>query len=160
MIRRAEEKDAPEIARIFNHYIREGTSAFLDEPVASAVFFGWLMEMSCDKCVYVAEKDGKVLGFGVLKQYFDRRVFRRAAEPGYFIGPGETGRGIGSKLYETLEKDALRLGIKRLLVSISSENKGSIRFHSKRGFAKCGEFKKVGFKLGREFDVVWMQKEL
>lgn len=46
----------------------------------------------------------------------------------------DRGKGIGSELFEKLKRWALQKGAKRLRVSISSGNLGSIRFHKKLGF--------------------------
>ena len=58
------------------------------------------------------------------------------------------------------EIEAKKMGIKVLLADISSENRDSIKFHLKNGFSRCGLFHKAGFKFGKHFDVVWMEKEL
>jgi L-amino acid N-acyltransferase YncA len=39
-------------------------------------------------------------------------------------------------------------------------NDQSLAFHRKHGFEEVARFKRVGEKLGREFDVVYMQKWL
>jgi L-amino acid N-acyltransferase YncA len=160
IIRKAKDSDAADIAKIFNYYVENGTAAFFDEPVDQANFYGWLKTASCNDAVYAVENAGKIAGFGVLKQFYDRRVFKNTAEPGYFLFPGFTGKGAGGKLYDVIEKDARNIGIKNLLVSISSKNEKSIYFHSKRGFVECGKFRRVGNKKGTEFDMVWMQKFL
>lgn len=158
IIREATEKDVPEITSIFNHYIKNGTAAFLEEPVAGSVFFPWLKQQSCNNMVYAVESAGKVAGFGVLKQYYDRKVFRNTAELGYFFHPDFTGKGGGRRLLSAMEKDAKKLGIKNLLAQISSLNTKSIEFHKKNGFTECGNFKSIARKAGRDFNVVWMQK--
>jgi phosphinothricin acetyltransferase len=157
-IRKAKDGDAPAITAIFNHYIKNDFSAFLDEPVPAAVFFPWLKKSAYGDSVYVAETGGKTAGFGLIKQYFDMKVFKATAEPGYFFAPEYTGKGGGSQLLEIMERDAKKLGVRNFLVSISSLNPGSIEFHRKHGFKQCAVFAAVGHKLGRDFDVVWMQK--
>jgi phosphinothricin acetyltransferase len=52
------------------------------------------------------------------------------------------------------------MGIDNLLASASSLNEQSLRFHAKVGFERCGTFRSVGRKAGRDFDVVWFQKRL
>ena len=86
--------------------------------------------------------------------------FQHPAELSYFIAPGFTGKGTGSRLLETLEEDALKMGIHVLLASISSLNPESIGFHRKHGFTECGKFHGAGMRRGRDFDLVWMQKHL
>jgi L-amino acid N-acyltransferase YncA len=159
-IRKAKESDAHEIARIFNYYIQNGFAAFLDEPVEAGALYQWLDKVSYNDSVYAVENSGKMAGFGLIKQYYDMKVFKNTAEPGYFLSPEYTGKRAGTKLFEVMEKDARKMGVKNFVVSISSLNPRSIDFHIKNGFKKCADFSAVGRKLDRDFDVVWMQKIL
>jgi L-amino acid N-acyltransferase YncA len=52
------------------------------------------------------------------------------------------------------------MNITTLLANICSLNKQSLKFHRKNGFKRCGTFRKIGTKFGKDFDVVWMQKPL
>jgi phosphinothricin acetyltransferase len=52
------------------------------------------------------------------------------------------------------------MGIKHIIADISSENQQSLRFHAKHGFEMCGSLKNVGNKFNRNFDVIYMQKDL
>ncbi len=70
------------------------------------------------------------------------------------------GRGLGTSLLEFLENEAKQREITHLLVSISSKNVGSIKFHEKNGFRQCGLFQGVGRKNDHTFDMVWMQKAI
>lgn len=69
-------------------------------------------------------------------------------------------KGVGKQALEKLEGEAKKIGIKKLLVDISSENIQSINFHKKNGFVECGRFHNMGKKKGKYFDVVWMEKNL
>lgn len=72
----------------------------------------------------------------------------------------DVGKGIGKEALSMLEVAAAELGIKKILASISSENSVSLSFHGSNGFVECGRFSRVGKKLGRYFDIVWMSKEI
>jgi len=102
----------------------------------------------------------KVSGFCFLRAYNPFPVFKETAEISYFIDKEHVSQGIGQVALGRLEDDAKKLGIKTLLASISSENTKSINFHQKSGFTQCGRLSKVGQKLGRHFDIIWMQKDL
>ena len=58
--------------------------------------------------------------------------------------------------------DAARsAGFRRMIAVIGdSGNAGSIRLHAAAGFRHVGLMEKVGYKFGRELDVVFMQREL
>jgi phosphinothricin acetyltransferase len=159
-IRKAVESDTAHMADIFNYYIRNSFAAFPVEEVEAPPFFGIMKNISFPGSVYAVDVDGKMVGFGIIKRFFESSVFNRSAEPGYFILPGLTGKGIGAKLLETMETDGRKLEIKAFFVSVASLNTGSLDFHKKHGFIECGRFDKVGYKKGREFDIVWMKKNI
>jgi len=159
-IRKAVESDTNQMADIFNYYIRNSFAAFPVEEMEAPLFFNIMKNISFPGTVYVVDVDGKIAGFGIIKRLYESSVFNRAAEPGYFMLPGFTGKGIGSKLLETMEADARKLDIKIFFAGISSVNTGSLDFHKKHGFKECGRFNKAGFKKGQEFDIVWMQKSI
>lgn len=157
-IRRVTNNDAKSIIDIFNYYIENSFSAFLDRKV-NYDFFNVFIELSSNMPFYVIEiENSKIIGFGLLYPYDRAEVFSGVAQVAYFILPEYTGKGIGKHLLEKLESDAKQLGIKTILATISSLNVKSINFHLKNGFSICGYFKKMGIKKNESFDVVWMQK--
>jgi L-amino acid N-acyltransferase YncA len=120
-------------------------------------FFGMLMQLANGCPFYVAETDGKIAGYGLLRPHVPFDTFHRAAELTCFLAPENTGRGIGTAILGRLADDARSLGIDTILASVSSENEGSIGFHKKCGFAGCGRFIRAGNKFGKDFDEVWLQ---
>jgi L-amino acid N-acyltransferase YncA len=67
---------------------------------------------------------------------------------------------LGKILLNYLVEEGQKHKIDTFLACISSLNEQSIRFHLKNGFVECGRFIMAGKKLGRDFDMVWMQKFL
>jgi len=156
--RKVSPEDSKSIIDIFNFYIENSFSAFPEKKV-SYDFFNVFLELSHNMPFYIVENENKeVIGFGLLYPYDRIDAFSGAAQISYFILPEYTGKGIGTKLLDTLISDARKLGIHTLLTTISSLNVKSINFHLKNGFVICGYFKKVGIKKGNVFDIVWMQK--
>ena len=39
-------------------------------------------------------------------------------------------------------------------------NNGSLYFHQKQGYQQCAHFKACGYKFGRWYDMIWLEKEL
>lgn len=154
------EGDGREIIDIFNHYCENGFAAFPEEKVPYE-FFGMLAGMSGDLPAVVARsEDGMVLGFGMLRPHNPMPAFAHTAEVTYFIRPDMTGKGIGSVILAYLEEEGARKGIIGLLACIASPNDGSVRFHEKHGFTRCGRFSGVARKNGVYFDTVWMEKRI
>jgi L-amino acid N-acyltransferase YncA len=151
--------DGPQVIAVFNHYITRSLAAYHDRAVGPD-FLQRLRRGALDYSFQVAETGGQVIGFGFLYPFHPADTLRRSATLTYFILPEHTGRGLGSLLLKHLTEDARQLGIDTLLAHISSANEGSLRFHLRHGFRKCGHFERVGRKWNRDFDVIWVQKFL
>jgi L-amino acid N-acyltransferase YncA len=154
------QSDQKPVIDLFNYYIENSYAAYPERRVPYE-FFILFMNASRDyPSVAIRSADGALLGFGMLHSHNPMPAFSHTAEITYFVQPGMTGRGLGSKMLAYLEAEGKKRGISCILASISSRNEGSIRFHEKNGFAECGRFRGVGKKKGIYFDTVWMQKAI
>ncbi|HIW83299.1 MAG TPA: GNAT family N-acetyltransferase [Candidatus Dorea gallistercoris] len=79
-------------------------------------------------------------------------------------GSGRSG-GLGRKVYEALEAALKERGIRNLYACIgypSKEDeyltKNSAQFHRHLGFEQVGEFHNCGYKFGRWYHMIWMEK--
>ena len=158
-IRKAEVRDSRSISDVFNYFV-ENSHASYETNETGPDFYMTIKASSPHHPFYVIEAANKVIGFGFLRPYRNTEALRRTAEITYFILPKHTRKGLGKKLLRALEKEAYEMGITTLLANISSLNNPSLNFHVKNGFNRCGAFRKIGTKFGRDFDVVWMQKFL
>ena len=157
-IRQAKEEDRKDVIDLFNYYVINSFAAYPDEKVAYD-FFDKLNHLTIDGSFYaIGLNSGGIIGFGLLKKFYSFKVFNRTAEIAYFLHKDHTGEGLGKIILDQLIADARKKNIRTLLASISSLNIMSIKFHHKYGFTECGRFSQVGTKLGKDFDMVWMQK--
>jgi phosphinothricin acetyltransferase len=153
------ERHCQGVMEIFNYYITESHAAFPDKPVPE-VFFNRFLEMSKGYPALAVMTDDFVVGFSFLRPYHWAETFGRTAEITYFLRPEHTRRGLGAALLESLCQQAGQQGIEVIVASLSSRNLASLAFHLKNGFEICGTLKRVGRKLGQDFDVVLMQKQI
>lgn len=158
------EKMKPEhetgVMEIFNYYALNSFAAYPDMELPGQ-FFSRFLEIGMAYPAYVIkDADGGVIGFCLLRPYNPFPAFRETAEITCFIRKEYTGKGLGRSALAMLEHEAATKGIRRLLADISSENTGSIEFHRKNGFTRCGLFSNVGKKFGKSFSVVWMEKDI
>jgi L-amino acid N-acyltransferase YncA len=152
--------DREKVIDIFNYYIENSFAAFPDDPVPYQAY-EMIMKMSAGlPAVSIKNKEGILLGFGMLKRFNPFPAFSRTAEVAYFIAPDNTGQGLGKLILDHLEEEGKKLGVTTLLAHISSLNIGSINFHKKNGFSESGRFVQAGVKNDQVFDSVWMQKML
>lgn len=155
------EEHGREVMDIFNYYVENSYAAYPEQSLPYQ-FFGMFLEMTRGYPAYVIKNNdsAKVVGFCFLRAYNPMPAFRETAEISYFLDKEEVGRGIGREALGLLEREGGKMGIKYILANISSRNKQSLDFHSKNGFAECGRFLNIGRKKGKNFDVVWMEKEI
>lgn len=159
-IRLSSDEDKEQIINIFNHYIENSMAAYPQKPLP---VLAW--ELIKGKCiqgtVYVAvDSSDNVVGFALLKSFMEIDTFAHTADLGYFIDPAHTGKGLGKLLLAELESKAREFGIKTLVANVSSQNPGSIAFHERTGFTRCGELPNVGDKRGGSFGLIWFYKNI
>lgn len=105
-IRKVLDGDRDDIVSIFNYYVENGFAAYPDKPLDDRLF-DFLKTIIYGDAFFVLETaEKKVIGFGFLKKYHPYPAFNRTAEAGYFILPEYTGRGLGARLLDILEKSA------------------------------------------------------
>ncbi|MFC4816683.1 GNAT family N-acetyltransferase [Flavobacterium sp. GCM10023249] len=105
----------------------------------------------------VAEKEGKIIGFGTYGTFRFKIGYRFTVEHSVYIHKDFHGNGIGSLLIKELVEIAKKQQLHTMIGVIDSENLGSIIFHEKLGFKKVGHIKETGYKFDRWLDSVFMQ---
>ncbi len=156
------EGDREAVIDLFNYYIENSFAAYPEKKVPYGLFDQFLA-LTAGYPSFTVRDEGqgdRIMGFSFLRPYHPFREFQRAAEITYFIEPGYTGKGIGSRILERIVDEARRKGIDTILANVCSLNESSLRFHERHGFAECGRFRRVAKKKGRDLDAVWMQKTL
>jgi phosphinothricin acetyltransferase len=157
--RLSEEHRKPAID-ILNYYVDNGFAAFSETRLPYTLFDIYLQVSAGYPAVAVKLDSSEIVGFAWLQAYHPSAAFHRTAEIGYFIRHDYTRCGIGRAILDRFIKEARKMGIDSILASISSLNESSINFHLKNGFTECGRFQRIGRKFRRDFDLVWLQKQI
>jgi phosphinothricin acetyltransferase len=148
------------VVEIYNHYVENSFAAYPERKLEYG-FFDRFLDMSKGYPAVVAiTETGETVGFGFLHPYSPASSFKRTANVTYFIHPNHTRKGLGKSMLSRLTDEARGMEIDHLLANISSHNQESLEFHRKYGFQECGRFPGVGKKFDKDFDVVWMIKEI
>lgn len=158
MIRPATTADCEAIARIYNHYILNTVVTFEETAIAAHDIAERLKTVAAASLPWlVSERDGRVVGYAYAGKWNSRSAYRYSVECTVYLDPAETGRGLGSELYETLFP-ILRQNQKHLVIAgISLPNDASVALHEKFGLKKAAHFAEVGFKFERWVDVGYWQ---
>ncbi len=152
--------DIPACLAIYNTYIRNTTITFEEAPLTVADFTARVEEI-LPKYPYLVGKEGEdVLGYAYLAPFNPRSAYRYTADLSIYLNAEQTARGVGSVLYQEIEREAILRGYRMIVSLVTSENTRSARFHEKHGFTLAGELPEVGFKMERWLGVRFYYKRI
>ena len=113
----------------------------------------------------VAELDGYVVGYAYAGRFVGRAAYDWSVETTIYLDRGMRGRGIGRRLYGALEEALKDMGVLNLNDCIAYPEKedeyltrSSAEFHARLGYRLVGEFRLCGYKFGRWYNMIWMEK--
>ena len=160
MIRFAREADIPRILDIYGPYVLNTAVSFEYTVPTLEEFTLRFRDITRQFPWLVWEENGQILGYAYGSLPFGRAAYRWVSASSIYLTPAAQGKGIGTKLYAALEDLLKRQGYRKTYAIITSDNPGSLRFHERTGFRFVAEFTDCGIKFGRNYSVVWMEKEL
>ena len=166
-IRTARPEDAEALVAIYAPYVLK-TAITFEYNVPSIEEFRTRIECISAKYPYlVAEANGIILGYAYAGQFRGRDAYRWAVETSIYVDEHHKRQGIGKKLHEALETALKKQGILNMNACITFKKGAdehitldSIKFHAKLGYRKVAHFHKCGYRFGRWFDIVWMEKAI
>lgn len=159
VLRHAEAADLSALTGIYNHYVRETAVTFDVEPFAPedrADWFGGFARSGRHQ-LFVAERDGRTLGYACSHAFRTRPAYDRTVETTIYLAPGRCGAGVGARLYGHLFQALAESDAHLAVAGIALPNPASVALHRRVGFERVGTFREVGHKLGRAWDVEWWQ---
>ena len=165
MIRSAAVDDARRLLEIYAYYV-ENTAISFEYDVPSLETFANRIDGTLKKYPYlVLEEEGIIKGYAYAGAFVGRAAYRHSCEVTIYLDHGSKGRGYGRALYEALEcalKDAGILNLYACIGDPAAEDeyltRNSEQFHEHLGFTKVGTFHKCGYKFGRWYNMIWMEK--
>ena len=159
-IRFAKPSDARSLLDIYAPYV-ENTAITFEYEVPTIEDFATRIEKTLEKYPYlIAEEDGIVFGYAYASTYYARAAYDWAVELSVYVSQEARGQGVGTRLYDALEDLLEQMGYIHFLACISLPNEASLALHRKRGYQQVAHFPKIGYKLERWHDIVWLQKSL
>lgn len=157
--------DAESLLEIYSYYVTDTAISF-EYTVPSLAEFQSRIKRITEKYPYlVVEKDGQIQGYAYAHPFVEREAYDWCCETTIYLDKNARKCGLGRMLYEALEARLKEMGIINLYACIARTDKkdeylnnNSPEFHEHLGYKTVGEFRKCGYKFGRWYDMIWMEK--
>lgn len=161
-VRPASHADLPRLTEIYNHYVLHTAVTFDLEPATAEERRTWLEQFGATgpHRLFVAERDGLVLGYAGAHRFRTRRAYDITVETTVYCAPEAIGVGIGTQLYRALFDALAGEDLRLAIAAITLPNAASVALHERFGFVLVGVTHGVGRKFGRYWDVAWYEKRL
>lgn len=169
VLREATEADAEALLSIFAPYV-EQTAINFELEVPSLEEFARRIAAIRRNYPYLVATDGDdhhIVGYAYASRFKQQAAYNHAVETSIYVARNDRRHGTGRFLYTALEQRLRAQGILNLNACITfmphPDDRlpaGSIPFHSALGFVQCAHFHKCGYKFGRWYDMIWMEKLL
>lgn len=166
-IRTADVCDAQKLLEIYAPYVKN-TAITFEYEVPELSDFQNRIENTLKKYPYiVAEENEEILGYAYTGVFKGRAAYDHAVEVSVYVKEDKRGLGIGGRLYAALEEISRAQHILNLNACIAYADRedeyltrDSVDFHNHLGYSMVGKFHQCGYKFGRWYDMVWMEKML
>ena len=166
-LRTAALPDAERLLEIYRPYVEE-TAITFEYDVPTIDEFRGRMTRVLEKYPYlVAERDGTIVGYAYAGPFVGRAAYDWSVETTIYLDRAVRRQGIGKALYTALETVLGAMGILNLNACIGYPEtedayltRNSVEFHAHLGYQWVGQFHNCGYKFGRWYHMVWMEKML
>ncbi len=159
-VRMATLEDAPAIYTIYEPYILNTAITFEYDIVPLEEFRKRMETVLCQYPWLVYEKDGRILGYAYGSRFKERAAFQWDCECSVYIDQDVHRQGIATALYNCLFELLEKQGYYTVYALITYHHESSTKLHQKFGFTKVGVYPKTGYKLGKWWDLLVMEKRL
>lgn len=165
VIRTATQEDAAQLLEIYAPYVTD-TAITFEYDVPDEREFAGRIAKTLEKYPYlVAFVDGRAEGYAYASAFHSRAAYGWCVETSIYVRMDARGSGVGGALYRKLEEALIRQGMLNLNACIAwteQEDKhltnASVSFHEHFGYRMVGRFNQCGYKFGKWYDMVWMEK--
>ena len=156
-VRRAEPSDAAAVKAVYEGVVAYSGTLQLPNPSLD-LWTKRLANIPDNVYSYVAEVDGEIVGnLGFVVEANPRR--RHVATFGVGVKDAMQGKGVGSALINTvLDLADNWLNIRRIELTVYSDNEAAVALYKKMGFVIEGEGKDFAFRNGHYVDAYYMAR--
>lgn len=159
-IRSVTPDDAARILEIYGPFVLDTPVSFETEIPSLQEMRNRIAEISEKFPWLVCEQESYVVGYAYAGPHRSRCAYAWSVEVTVYLDPKFHGRGIGKALYGKLFELLREQGAVNAFAGITLPNQASVGIHEAMGFTKIGQFKDIGFKLGKWWDTGWWQLQI
>lgn len=163
--RPATEADAETLAAIYAPYVTDTAITFEYDAPSVDEFRQRIKTISAAHPYIVAVVDGRIVGYAYASPFKSRAAYQWTVETSIYLDRNMRGQGIGEALLHELERQLIAQGVKSICACITYQGvrdphmtNASMRFHQRMGYRLVAHFHRCGFKFGRWYDMIWMEK--
>lgn len=164
-VRNAVLEDAGRILEIYSYYVQNTAISFEYETPTLDEWKARMVRTMSRYPYLVIEEDGVIRGYSYAGAFVGRAAYDWSCEMTIYLDHNVQKRGMGRKLYEAMEQALKKMGILNLYACIGYPDRddeylttNSAGFHAHLGYTKVGTFHKCGYKFGRWYHMIWMEK--
>ena len=160
-IRRAQRTDVPAMREIFNEVLRNSNSIYREEEVTLEERYAWFDEkLEHGFPIFGAYEGDHLIGYAGYGTWRAAQGYRKSVELTIYVDQKRRGKGIGSKLMQTIIEHAKADGYHVMIGAIDAANQQSIEFHKRFGFVEVARMPEVALKNDQWLTLIFMQKLL
>jgi len=159
-VRLALAADLPAIRHIYNEGIVDRVATLDEGEKSDAEMLEWWRKHDERHAVFVAERDGVVVGWAAINPYSNRCAYRGVADLSIYVARDARGTRIGSALLAELERGAIERNFHKIVLFTFGFNEAGQRLYRSHGFREVGVFRNQGKLDGVDVDVMAMEKLL
>lgn len=165
-IRTASPADAEAILAVYAPYIQNTAITFEYEVPSPEEFRARIAGTLMQHPYLVAEREGAILGYAYARPFIGRAASSWSAEVSIYLREDACKLGLGRRLYQALEDVSRAQNILNLNASIAVPledgdpyvTRNSADFHARLGYRQVAEFHRCGYKFGRWYNLIWVEK--
>ena len=121
---------------------------------------GWLAGRSATAPVFVAERDGRVLGWSAIAPFSHRPWYSGVGEYTIYVATDARGGGLGRLMLDHLVIEAPAFGYWKLVGMIFPENAAGLALARGAGFRDVGVHRGHGRRDGSWRDILVLERHL
>jgi ribosomal protein S18 acetylase RimI-like enzyme len=156
-------EDLDDLLELMNLLVEEKAEVIVDEKLSREKEAEWLSNVLLrlekgQTFFLVAEVDGRLVASSDL--HIGKGSEKYASAVGIAVKSGFRDLALGTRVMRAIVKQAQKIGLKVLVLSVFATNKRAIHVYEKVGFVQTGRVPKKHFREGKYIDEVAMAKLL